>query len=50
MSQIKRTGESGRGLALAGVIIGYAGIVFAFLGLVAWWMLVVSLSGLRNLY
>jgi hypothetical protein len=49
MSQIKRTGESGRGLALAGVIIGYAGIVFAFLGLVAWWMLVVSLSGLRNL-
>lgn len=24
LSQIKRTGESGRGLALAGVIVGYA--------------------------
>jgi hypothetical protein len=41
LSQIKRTGERGRGLALAGVIIGAASIVIgiivsiAFAGLVA---------------
>ncbi|WP_353987327.1 DUF4190 domain-containing protein [Ruicaihuangia caeni] len=29
LSQIKRTGENGRGLALAGTIIGYAGIVLS---------------------
>jgi len=27
LSQIKRTGESGRGMAIAGVILGYAGIL-----------------------
>ena len=31
LSQIKRTGEGGRGLALAGVIIGYIGLGFAVL-------------------
>lgn len=36
LSQIKRTGESGRGLALAGVIIGYVGIGSALLGIVLW--------------
>lgn len=27
MSQLKRTGESGRGLAIAGLVVGYSGIV-----------------------
>ena len=36
LSQIKRTGESGRALALAGVIIGYVGIGSALLGIILW--------------
>ena len=39
LSQIKKTGESGRGLAIAGLILGYIGLVvgillffFVFLG------------------
>jgi hypothetical protein len=31
LSQIKKTGENGRGLAIAGLILGYAGIAFGFL-------------------
>lgn len=31
LNQIKRTGESGRGLALAGVILGYVGLVFGLI-------------------
>lgn len=27
MSQLKRTGESGRGLAIAGLVVGYSGVV-----------------------
>jgi peptidyl-prolyl cis-trans isomerase B (cyclophilin B) len=36
LSQIKRTGDSGRGLALAGVILGYLGIVGALLVVGLW--------------
>jgi len=32
LGQIKRTGEAGRGMALAGVIIGWAGVALAVLG------------------
>ena len=32
LGQIKRTGETGRGLALAGTIIGYVGILFSIIG------------------
>jgi heme A synthase len=35
LAQIKRTGEKGRGLALAGVILGYAGIALGTLVIVA---------------
>jgi hypothetical protein len=40
LSQIKKTGEKGRGLAIAGLVLGYAGmitgiIIFAFL-IIAW--------------
>ena len=31
LSQIKRTGENGRGLAIAGLILGYLGLVFGFI-------------------
>ena len=32
LGQIKRTGETGRGLALAGTIIGYVGLVLVVIG------------------
>lgn len=31
LSQIKRTGEGGRGLAIAGLVIGYLGLVFGII-------------------
>lgn len=31
LSQIRRTGENGRGLAIAGLVIGYAGIAFGLI-------------------
>lgn len=31
LSQIKKTGEEGRGLAIAGLIIGYIGLAFVLL-------------------
>ena len=34
LSQIKRSGEDGRGLAIAGTVIGYVGTVFAVLSIV----------------
>ncbi|MBL3687398.1 DUF4190 domain-containing protein [Leucobacter zeae] len=36
LSQIKRKGEQGRGMALAGVIVGYAGIALWVLIAIAW--------------
>ena len=35
LAQIKQTGAKGRGLALAGVIVGYVGVAFAIFGGVA---------------
>ncbi len=40
ISQIKKTGEQGRGMALAGLIIGYVGIALAIIGVI----IVVALS------
>ncbi len=34
LSQIKKTGEQGRGMAIAGLIIGYIGIVLAIIGII----------------
>lgn len=36
LKQIKRTGESGRGLALAGTIIGYVTTAIAVIGVIFW--------------
>ena len=48
LGQIKRTGEGGRGLALAGTIIGWVGVAFSVLGLLLllslWPLFVTSLS------
>ena len=34
LSQIKKAGEQGRGMAIAGLIVGYAGIVLAIIGVI----------------
>ncbi|WP_256977955.1 DUF4190 domain-containing protein [Microbacterium sp. Yaish 1] len=41
LSQIKRTNENGRGMALAGLIVGYAGLALAIVGII----IVASLIG-----
>ncbi len=34
LGQIKKTGESGRGLAIAGLVLGYLGLVIGFFAVV----------------
>jgi peptidyl-prolyl cis-trans isomerase B (cyclophilin B) len=41
LNQIKRTGEKGRGLALAGLIVGYVALVVSFI-LVAIWVAIIA--------
>jgi uncharacterized protein YacL len=36
LSQIKKTGEQGRGLAIAGLIIGYIGLVVTIIVAIVW--------------
>lgn len=36
LNQIKQTGEEGRGLAIAGLIIGYVSIFFVLLWVLLW--------------
>jgi hypothetical protein len=43
LGQIKRTGEQGRGLALAGTIIGYVAVAFGLIAIIVW---VVVLAGI----
>ena len=43
LGQIKRTGEQGRGLALAGLIIGYVAVASGLVAIIVW---VVILAGL----
>lgn len=44
LSQIKRTGESGRGMALAGLIIGYVGVAITAVFFVVWLTLFIALA------
>lgn len=46
LSQIKKTTERGRGLALAGVILGWLGTVFVLLPIVA---IIISPEGIGQL-
>lgn len=50
LSQIKKTGEKGHGLALAGTIIGYAFTILGILGIIAYIALFATLisSGAMN--
>lgn len=45
LAQIKRTGEKGRGLALAGLIIGYVSVALGALLVIAWLVLFFSIMG-----
>ncbi|WP_439565241.1 DUF4190 domain-containing protein [Microcella sp.] len=36
LSQIKKTGENGRGLAIAGLVLGYLGLVAGIIGTIIW--------------
>jgi peptidyl-prolyl cis-trans isomerase B (cyclophilin B) len=45
LHQIKRSGDKGRGLALAGVVIGYAGLLAGAIAIV---LMLTSLSGMRD--
>lgn len=48
LNQIKQTGEGGRGLAIAGLVLGYAGIVFGLIAVVvafAFPFLIIGSSG-----
>jgi hypothetical protein len=46
LSQIKRTGEAGRGMALAGVIVGYVVVGFWVLLIVAYIVILVVVFGI----
>lgn len=43
LNQIKRTGEGGRGLALAGLILGYVGIAFGVIYIVV--IIIIAIAG-----
>jgi len=49
MSQIAKSNESGRGLALAGVIVGWASVGIAVLGIIAIVAFFGGLAGLATL-
>jgi hypothetical protein len=50
LSQIKQTGEGGRGLALAGTILGYVGVGFALLLVVFFLALLPAIIGSATTY
>lgn len=47
LNQIKKTGESGRGLAIAGLVVGYIGIVGGLL-LVLLWVGLIATAGFTS--
>lgn len=48
LSQIKRTGEDGRGLAVAGLIIGYVAVGLGVLAVIAYVVFVVMIIGVAG--
>jgi hypothetical protein len=53
LSQIKKTGEEGRGLAVAGLVVGYIGValsIIATIGLIVWLAWVASTYGTVTTY
>ena len=49
LSQIGKTGEKGRGLAIAGLVIGYLGILLAIIALVILIPIMIAISNDPNL-
>lgn len=44
LGQIRRTGEGGRGLAIAGLVLGYVSIAVTVIGVIVWTVLLVQLA------
>ncbi|QEO15194.1 DUF4190 domain-containing protein [Agromyces intestinalis] len=42
LNQIKKTGEQGRGLAIAGLVLGYIGLVVGLIVIVVWIILIAA--------
>lgn len=49
LGQIKKTGEQGRGMAVAGLIIGYIGIALSIIGIIIVIAIFASLAASGNL-
>ena len=49
LGQIKKTGESGRGLALAGIIIGWSVTALALIAFFVW-MVAFAFAGVNSMY
>jgi hypothetical protein len=49
LGQIKKTGESGRGLALAGIIIGWSVTALALIAFFVW-MVAFAFVGVNSMY
>ncbi len=50
LGQIKKTGENGRGLALAGTVLGYVFTALWLIVILAWGALVAALAGAGMYY
>jgi hypothetical protein len=49
LSQIKKTGEQGRGMAVAGLIVGYVGIALALIGVIIFFAIFAAVMANSNL-
>lgn len=49
LSQIKKTGEQGRGMAVAGLIVGYVGIALAVIGVIIFFAIFAAVMANSNL-
>lgn len=50
LSQIKKTNEAGRGMAIAGLIIGYVGIALTIIGVIIFVAVLATLPGVYGTY
>ena len=42
LSQIKKTGEKGRGLAIGGLVLGYLGVLAGIIVIIVWFVVIVA--------
>lgn len=50
LSQIKKTGENGRGMAIAGLVVGYVGIALTIIGVIIFIAVLATLPGSFSTY